>query len=339
VDTANRIVERLPRFYSAQDIQSSFFRLLKTFAEFYDESQKELFSTMRSHWIDTAFGIDLDLLGSIFKLKRRTKESDDSLRKRIKFFIAEFTGGGTREAIIAQTTLYLDLKDVAPILIENPPVSQVRDMRVKHGDIWTARSLSINDENVTMTLSIPKEEKNQGGGLPELSDPTIADYDNASNSIKFNGTIHSGQNLIFKQDGTAELDGEDVTSKISGKGLKLIRKGSRWIFQESVSPNIARFDQAVFDQHVYAMFVPTAVLHLEWTARLLAAFEIKVPSEALKNSGVTKQDLAEMINSIKAAGVKAFITLVKNAEDYAQLEKDYDDAPKKDSGLQLTVTS
>lgn len=337
MDTADRIVERLPRFYKALDIQSNFFRFLKTFAEYYDENQKELFSTMRSHWIDTGYGIDIDLLGSIFKLKRRTNESDDSLRKRIKFFIAEFTGGGTREAIVAQTTLYLDLKDTAPTLIENPPVAQVRDLKVRHGDIWTARSLSINDENVAMTLSILESEKNERGALSELSDPAIVDHENAGNSIKFNGTIRSGQKLIIRRDGTAELDGEDVTSRISGKGLKLLRKGSRWIFQESVSPNIARFNQAVFDKHVYAMFVPTAVLHLEWTAHLLAAFEIRVPSEALKNTGVTKQDLEEMINTIKAAGVKAFVTIVRNTEDYGQPDMDYDNVESKNVELQVAV--
>jgi hypothetical protein len=323
VDTADRIVERLPRFYRAQDIQSNFFRFLKTFAESYDEGQKDLFSTMRSHWIDTANGIDLNLLGSIFKLRRRIKESDDSFRKRIKFFIAEFTGGGTREAIIAQTTLYLDLKEVAPILIENPPVAQIMEKKVRHGDVWTARSLSINDENVTLTVNILEEGKKQPGQFSELSDPTIMDY-NTKSSIKFEGTIRSGQKLVIKEDGTAELDGEDVTGRISGHGLRLLRSGSRWTFQESVSPNVGRFDQAVFDQHVFDMFVPTVVLRLEWTARLLAAFELKVPSEALKNSGVTKQDLEEMINTIKAAGVKAFITEVENLEDSSYSDKEND---------------
>ena len=194
--------------------------------------------------------------------------------------------------------------------------------------------LSINDENVTLTVNILEEGKKQPGQISELSDPTIMDYDTKS-SIKFDGTIRSGQKLVIKEDGTAELDGEDVTGRISGHGLRLLRSGSRWTFQESVSPNVGRFDQAVFDQHVFDMFVPTVVLRLEWTARLLAAFELKVPSEALKNSGVTKQDLEEMINTIKAAGVKAFITEVENLEDSSYSDKENDRIKNE---LRLEVT-
>ncbi len=313
VDTADRIVERLPRFYKAWDKQSIFFRFLKIFAQSFDEQRKDLFSIMRSHWVDTAHGSDLDSLGSIFRLKRRPNELDDSFRKRIKFFIVEFTGGGTKESILAQTALYLDLQNEKPEMIENPPTPQTLEKRVKSDDKWVMRSLSINDENFALTIVIDQVE----GDILEVFEPTIMDLDR-NISIKYNGNIRSGQKLLIRQDLTAELDGQDVTNKISSYSsstnrqstVKILRKGSRWTFKESISPKMGKFDEANFDDHVFEMFVPTVVLRFEWIALLLAAFELKVSDRALIRSGVLKADLEEIVNAIKASGVKAFVTIV-----------------------------
>jgi hypothetical protein len=46
----------------------------------------------------------------------------------------------------------------------------------------------------------------------------------------------------------------------------------------------------------------------------LASFELKVKSIALENAGVSKDDLEEIVNAIKAIGVKAFVT-VETAQD------------------------
>jgi len=313
LDTADRIVERLPRFYKAWDKQSIFFRFLKIFAQSFDEQRKDLYSIMRSHWVDTAHGSDLDFLGSIYRLKRRPNELDDSFRKRIKFFIVEFTGGGTKESILAQTALYLDLQNEKPEMIENPATPQTLEKRVKSEDKWIMRSLSIHDENFAVTILIDQVQ----GDILEVFEPTITDLDR-NISIKYNGNIRSGQKLLIKQDLTAELDGEDVTNKISTSSpydnppstIKILRKGSRWTFKESISPKMGKFDEANFDDHVFEMFVPTVLLRFEWIALLLAAFELKVSDRALIQSGVLKADLEEIVNAIKASGVKAFVTIV-----------------------------
>lgn len=313
METAERIAGRLPRFYRAWDKQSNFFRVLDSFAEIADEQQKDLFSIMRSHWVDTAYGIDLDYLGSIFKLKRRPYELDDSFRKRIKFFIAEFTGGGTKESIIAQTVLYLDLKEEKPELIENPPVPQKLEKKVKYGDSWLMHSNSVNhNEEARISLTL---EQGQEGQVIDVLNPTLRDLDTKS-SIKLDGILRSGQELVIKENGTAEIDGADITDKIiiANGGLRILRKGSNWIFEEDVSPNIGRFDESAFDERVYDMFVPSTRLRVEWTARLLASFELKVNSSALESAGVSKDDLEEIVNAIKAIGVKAFVT-VETAQD------------------------
>ena len=73
---------------------------------------------------------------------------------------------------------------------------------------------------------------------------------------------------------------------------------------------MGKFDEAIFDDHVFEMFVPMVILRFEWTAQLLASFELKVSERALARSGVLKADLEEIVNAIKASGVKGFVTIV-----------------------------
>lgn len=314
METVERVVGRLPRFYKSWDQQSNFFRVLESFANIDDEQRKDLFSIMRSHWIDTGYGIDLDYLGSIFKLKRRPTELDDSFRKRIKFFIAEFTGGGTRESVISQTVLYLDMKEEYPELIENPPALQKFEKKVKYGDRWMMRSNSVNlTEKAKITLIL---ESGESGQLVEVRNPTLRDVDTKS-SIKFKGILRSGQKLVIKADGSGEIDGANIGDNliIENDGLKVLRKGSTWVFEEEVSPNIGRFDQGAFDERVFDMFIPATSLDIEWTARLLASFELKVGANAVQAAGISKDDLEELVNAIKAIGVKAFITVESAYDD------------------------
>jgi hypothetical protein len=204
--------------------------------------------------------------------------------------------------------LYLDLKEEKPELIENPPVPQKLEKKVKYGDSWLMRSNSVNhNEEARISLTL---EQGQEGQLIDVLNPTLRDLDMKS-SIKLDGILRSGQELVIREDGTAQLDGADITDKIitANGGLKILRKGSNWIFEEDVSPNIGRFDESAFDKRVFDMFVPSTRLRVEWTARLLASFELKVNSSALETAGVSKDDLEEIVNAIKAIGVKAFVTV------------------------------
>ena len=189
-----------------------------------NEETKDLFGIMRSHWIDSAFSESLDLLGAIFRLKRRKNESDDSFRTRIKYFIVEFMGGGTREAILAQTRLFLGSREgfSEVSLIENPPTQMSVEKAIENGQTWFMKSNSINDENFSFEFKV-EEGKN------ELVNPRISDAEN-NTSITFNGSIKSGQVLLLDKDGNAKLDGTDVTEKVTNTGLKILRKGSQLEF-------------------------------------------------------------------------------------------------------------
>ncbi len=108
------------------------------------------------------------------------------------------------------------------------------------------------------------------------------------------------------------MDEKDVTKKITNSGLKILRRGSEWTFTESTSPMIGKFDEGVFDTHVYETAVPTASVRINWTARLLSAFELKVLKSSIERSGVTEDELRNMVDMIKAAGIKSFITITDN---------------------------
>ncbi|MGB8160212.1 MAG: hypothetical protein WCE93_08715, partial [Nitrososphaeraceae archaeon] len=75
---------------------------------------------------------------------------------------------------------------------------------------------------------------------------------------------------------------------------------------------IGRFDEGVFDTHVYETAVPTASVRIKWTANLLSAFELKVLKSSIERSGVTEEELRDMVDMIKAAGIKSFITITDN---------------------------
>jgi hypothetical protein len=298
-----KIADRVPRFYRAWDFRSNMASLITAIGKSLGEQNKDLFGIMRSHWIDSAFAEDLDLLASLFRLKRRKNESDESFRVRIKYFIVEFLGGGTKEAILAQARLFLGVRESYPEvdLIENPPIEQVEERTVKNGEIWTMKSRSIYDELFSLEFRVEK-------GKNELLNPKIEDLENKS-SITFNGIMKSEQKLLLSENGEAKLDGKSVTKRVNNTGLKILRTASQWAFTESTSPMIGKFDEAVFDTHMFETSVPTASVSIRWTARLLSAFELRVLRSALERSGVTEDELRGMVDMIKAAGIKSFITV------------------------------
>ena len=331
-ESYEKIVDRLPRFYRAWDYKSNMASLITSIGKTINEQNKDLFAIMRSHWVDSAFAENLDLLGEIFKLKRRKNETDDSFRVRIKYFIVEFLGGGTKEAILAQTRLFLGLREDYPEvdLIENPAVEQIEERTIKNGESWSMKSRSIEDEPFSMEFRVEQ-------GKNELLNPRIEDTEN-NQYITFNGVLKSGQRLVLEPNGSAKLDDRSVTKKLNNTGLKVLRKGSQWTFTEATSPMIGKFDEGLFGTHVFETSVPTASVRITWTARLLASFELKVLRSSLERSGVTIEELREMVDMIKAAGIKSFITIADKLQGDNDLTANNKDSKSETSKRKETKT-
>lgn len=330
-DPADRITNRIPQFYKSWDKESILFSFLDSFAHELRKQKKELVNIKRTHWIDTSYGKNLDLLAKIYKLYRKQEESDEDFRNRIKRFLFEFTGGGTKKSILAQSVAYLNLKEESemPVLIENPLRIKKVKMTVQNGDRISIQSESIDDEDFFLELSLEED------GF-EILDPAIYDQENNS-SIKFNGTLKSGEKLristkeksvshITNDLGIDDVNNDSSNSSIfnnkSNNGnnnnnnlyiddkMKVPRKKSTWVFRENTTPKLGRFDEAHFDEYFYEVYVPKCSLNVEWKAEFLSSFELQIESESFERSGVSIENFSDLVNSIKAAGVKAFIEII-----------------------------
>jgi hypothetical protein len=302
MERTQRIVDRLPAFYRVWDPESVMYKLIDAIGRGLEEPHKDLGLIIRSHWVDTAFGDDLDSLGSIFDLSRNSTEADSDYRARIKGAVQGFRGGGTRETILGLVGLFLGLRPGERLeLSENPPAYLVVEKGVLSGDTWMMGSMSIDDATPSIEIAV------EGEGL-EVVDPVLTNSE-TGDQLKFRGELRSGQRLLVS-DRTTQLDGLDVSDKVTTKTMpRLLRGGSQWQFEEALSAKVGRFDRSSFDESVFAVALPTTTIQFGWTARQPATFELKVPSSALARNGLTKEDLASFVNIIKAAGIKAIISV------------------------------
>jgi hypothetical protein len=331
-DPSDRIINRIPQFYKSWDKESILFSFIDSFANELRKQKKDLVNIKRTHWIDTSYGKNLDLLAKIYKLYRKQEESDEDFRNRIKRFLFEFTGGGTKKSILAQSVAYLNLKEESemPVLIENPLRIKKVKMTVQNGDRISIQSESIDDEDFFLDLSLEED------GF-EILDPSIYDQDRNS-SIKFHGTLKSGEKLristkeksvshINNDLGIDNVNNDSSSSIFNSKRnngnndnnnnnifiddkMKVPRKKSTWIFKENTTPKLGRFDEAHFDEYFYEVYVPKCSLNIEWKAEFLSSFELQIESESFERSGVSIENFSDLVNSIKAAGVKAFIEII-----------------------------
>lgn len=337
METADNIVERLPGFYRAREKDSYMYEFVSGFAKIISEQERELSKIRDAHWIDSSRGINLDLLASIFGLGRKRKETDDDFRSRIAATIGDLRKGGTVEAVRIQLAQYLATSKEEIVIVEYPPTEITVQKGVLSGDTWNMKSGSINNnEKAMIILSLENGE---------AIDPTIMDTD-ANFSIKYKGTLKKGD-LLEINGGKATLNGVDVSSSIIyEKGDKPIpipltddlpqvaRKPSRWIYREKITDTLARFDQSKFDENVFFKFVPPTSLTIKWTARLLGSFEVRIPSKVLETTEITKHEVEELVNAIKAAGIQSFVTIMTDKaweEGLNMIEKKQPDTPLKPS--------
>ena len=139
-----------------------------------------------------------------------------------------------------------------------------------------------------------------------------ADLNNseATQSVSFESQAEANKDVDINNN-IQHLSSAKVTAP---KILVIPRKPSRWQFQEKLTDTLARFDQSRFDRNVFFKPIPPTTIKIDWNAKLLAAFEIKIPSNALAKNGLAKEEHEEAINNMKAVGVRSILTLEKENE-------------------------
>ncbi|HUI01873.1 MAG TPA: hypothetical protein VLX56_09630 [Nitrososphaerales archaeon] len=298
LERTKRIAERLPEFYRTWDPDSVIFKVLDSVGRALAEEQKSVFRVMRTHWVDTANGRDLDRLAAIFELRRDRGEADDDYRARIKSALRQFKGGGTGASIRALMADYLSADPRRLEISENPERALSVEMRMAGGDTWTLGSMSVEDASPVIEMVL------QGEGDVVL-DPALVNLDTGQR-VGFRGRLRAGQRLVMR-DGSATLDGEDVSQMVTASPSfpKLTPGGSRWVYEEAITAKIVRLGRSAFDASIFSVPVPDAVVRFTWSGRQPSTFSLKVPANALEESGVSEEEAADFLNVIKGAGVMA----------------------------------
>ncbi|MDI6729987.1 MAG: hypothetical protein QMD06_00370 [Candidatus Altarchaeum sp.] len=300
---SEEIINKFPNFYKSWDKESTVFKLVSAFGTQLDEFEKDLDGILRSKWVDTSKGKDLEMLGGIYNIHRRVNEPDKDYRNRLKTAIQGFKGGGTINAVLTSLRIMLGLDSKYPLkIIENPVKKIHENIKLKSGETWEMSSKSITcAENAGITIEV-----NEGDSI---KDPKIINME-SGDSIAFNGTVSAGEKL-FIRDNSAVIGKKDVTDNLSRKTIpEISRKKTKWRYTESLKGKIGVFDSARFDEYVFAVDVSTVSIIFEWTAYQQASFEVQIPKNIIAERGISEKSIIDVLNSVKAAGVNAVIWLI-----------------------------
>lgn len=294
-----KIAEKFPNFYRVWDKESTIYNIARSFGIRLDEAEKNLDDILRSKWVDTAKGKDLEMLGGIYNMQRRVNESDKDYRNRLKTAIQGFKGGGTINAILAALIIVLNVSLNEIKIIENPSKRVQEIISVRHAQVWEMCSKSIKDaEDVEVTIEIEEGK--------DIQNPSIVNED-TNEEIKFNGKISYGEKLIIR-DSSASLNGKDVTDKISRKKFpEIYRKKMKWRYIESLKTKIGVFDTSRFNESIFPTGISKVAIKFEWVSYQPATFEIYVPKNTIVEKGISENNVIEIINSVKSAGVNAIV--------------------------------
>jgi hypothetical protein len=298
-----RISGRLPRLYQSVEKNSLILILLYSVNQQLNNAEEGITEVMKAHWVDTAKKEELDKMAILIGLKRTPDDDEAHLRGRLKRAVEDYKGGGTLSIILERVKELLssDNKDDFEI-IENPLVETSAEFSVVANDTWVLGSNSIEDEQPTLSLAV------EGEG--EVSNPQITNLDTGQ-FVTFAGKLEAGKQLVIKRN-KALLGEEDVTKNVSPKQpLQLLRKESIWRYSEALSEMIGVFDAGKFDEHTFAVGIPTVRVRFDWVRRQPSTFLIQIKSNVLFNSGLTESYLERAVNSMKAAGVAAIIKVME----------------------------
>jgi hypothetical protein len=293
LSSSDKIFSRLPDFYKYWLKTSVIFKLVKAIGTELDYAKESVYNMMLSHWIETASDGDLDLMGSIFNLKRMEGEDDERYRGRIVRAIVDFTGGGT---LYALSSMLKNMVGEEVQIVENPPTEAAYEVNVMSGDTWTLGSDSV-EEKVTPTIEIEASDR--------IENPSISNLD-FNTYVNIKGVFEKGDKIVIEKD-KCYVNNVEVSGKLESKTVFLHRRASTWKYSELIREKIGVFDSSYFDESIFAVSTPKAKVKFKWTRFQPATIAVKIRREALNRSNYTKEYVKEVLDSIKAAGVNVIV--------------------------------
>jgi hypothetical protein len=317
MEETDRLIQVLPSFYDTWDNESLFYQLIDSIAHQIHESRKEMYMIMRDHWIDTAHGEELGKFGELYDMHRLPDESDGIFRRRIKSAISGYKGGGTVDSVLSLTRSFLGAQGDELQLIEYPPGHVQAKYELESGDTWELVSESIRSEVPEINVFV----ETSGASLDDakfdesifplaVTNPKFTNLD-TNESIGFKGILDAGQAMRTFM-GRAMVDDVDASEQLTTSAIPtILRSKCSWRYDESVTENVGSFDSGTFNSSLFRIPVAKVLVTLSWTARLAAAFELRVKKKALSRNKLSQQDVENFVAGIKAAGVRHIITVVE----------------------------
>jgi hypothetical protein len=299
---AERISDRLPRFYKNWDRTSLVSAFVQSVCEQLNESEQGITRLLKAHWVETAKSEELERIAVLVRSSHLPHEDDEHFRGRLKRAVDEYKGGGTVSVILDEVKKLVGAKPGEIEIVENPVTEKMAEFSVIANNTWTLGSFSIEDEQPSLTLTVKEEG--------EVSNPEIRNIDTGL-SVTYEGTLKGGEQLTIDQD-RALLDEKDVTKRVKMRGpLRLLRKGSVWKYSEALLENIGLFDTAKFDDHTFSVDVPAVSIRFDWKRRQPATFMVMVKSESLARSSLSGSDLEKVLNSRRAVGINVIVKVME----------------------------
>ncbi len=309
---AEKISQRLPHFYRQWDPASRVSLLSSAVGKRMDEAEKDLISILQAHWVDKASGHDLNKLGALLSTKRKEGEVDSDYRNRLKIAILKYQGGGTVKAVQTAVRIALKLPEDHPVeILENPKVEhditynykiQAGKCSVDPDEDYLLKPMSVKDVPLDITITVDTENA-------KLRDPVLKNLD-TGDSMVFRNEVSNGDVLKIGS-GRAMLNGEDQTSKLFPRFCKLIipREGSRWQFRDTIGEHQGTFNSSRFDESYFVLDMISSIM-FRWIADQPAEFVLSIPRDLLAKAAITEDEMQEILNSVKASGVKALLRVI-----------------------------
>jgi hypothetical protein len=231
--TRDTILARFPDFFEAQDPQKLLSHVVGALAESFDRLNHRLVETIWAHWIHRAPEVrDLERIAALYGVNRFDGEPRERFRRRLKALVHILLGGTATPAAVLQVaaaTLDLDIWDEAgqpqlmPGAQPNITLAQVHgrtDAMALVEMPWKAiepkATLCVNGqrlgfhqndfEPVVPTIVII-------GSSNRTVQPVITNLTNGQ-VIGYLDAVPDGQQLVIAPDGTARLEGRDVSNRL-----------------------------------------------------------------------------------------------------------------------------
>jgi hypothetical protein len=277
----------------------------------------------------TKFYVDYYWLEELGAYRRRLKET-------VKTYLS---GVGTVQNIKDIVIATLNIHDPRLELIEFPPRLVVsKEQKVGLGSEWKEETRGF------LTGKVESKPTLQITGIKERTVNPVITNATTGVQLQFEGIVPDGKVLTVTPEGTATLDGKDVSERIHSyrgsqfnkayfndykfaapsKGTPALPRGiSKWrysiksaTFADGDEYQFSYFNRALFGPLSKEVFDgPVAAIQLKWVEQQAATFIIRIPWRYEISEDViadvqdvpARHELKAAVDRVKAAGVRAII--------------------------------